>query len=682
MRDGRERRIAGTHWFLLRAHWASGLLPLFFLTEISRLALAAAAAAFLAGAILDWKGFPRGSWNRASTPLVAMIVAGASLDVAIGSGDLLVSASLLVLGVQSIKFLLPKNHRDGWQLCAIAFLEFLAAAASTTEIRFAAFLFVFLGLSAGAMWALQAEEAAEAEGTAVPPTKPGFAALLLLSSAVAGAFLTAILFMVTPRVGIGHFLRGLGTRGGFTGFSEEITLSGVTAIKVDRRVVARIEFPDLPPGVSPPGLYLRGATYSRFDGTKWTRGWQAFQRVPKAGYRYFLSPGRRSPLASAEIFLEPMGHSALFVYGETMSIEGALGDMRTDGRGNYRLPDEVSAAHYRVHFHPFGSAGPDRSPHRDPAYLELPSGSDAIRDLAAGIVSPGAPDAEKADRAVRHLRSGFRYTLTDVSSSVEDFLFGKKAGFCEHYAAALTLILRAAGIPARVAAGYLGGEWSDVGQYLIVRQSDAHAWTEAWIDGGWVTLDATPPLGEQSPFFARTGTVGMYLDWARQRWAKYVVNYSLRMQAEAVSGGWLALRRSGNRVRSTIRDHGRAAAQGTAAAALAAAALVLVLRRRRGRSPGQAGRDADACAPLPRPYARLHRRLSAADPGRSPGAAMESMLMKAAAGKPGILSDAGRFLDLYHRDRFGPDPLPADEFSEARRLADRLRRALARKDAG
>ena len=680
MTRGNERaREPDALWICLRGHWASGLLPLAFLTEISRLALAAASAAFLAGAFLDWTGSPRRGWGRAASPLLAAGAAAAAADLVLGSGDLLQSVSLLVLGVQTVKFLLPKTHRDGWQLCAISFLEFLTAAASTTEIQFAAFLFLFVGLSAGAMWALQAEETAEAANIAVPRAPPGFAAVLLLLSAVSGFCLTALLFVVTPRIGLGQFLLRPGNGSRITGFSDAISLRDVTSVKVDRRIVARIEFPGLSSQAPPDGLYLRGATYARFDGTTWSRAESPLQPVQKAGFLYFLSPHPPVPLSSAEIFLEPRAHSSLFLYAGTVMVEGALGEIRTDGLGNYLLPTGYSAVRYQILFPPEDPPRRNRSPNIDGAYLALPPGSDEIRELANRVTWGADSDAERAERARRFFLTGFRYTLSDAATSVEEFLFRKRAGFCEHYAAGLTLLLRAAGIPARIAAGYLGGEWSDLGNYLIVRQSDAHAWTEAWIGGRWVTVDATPPQGENSPFFGRTGTIGMLLDWARQRWNKYVVNYSLRMQADAVSGGWLAMRRTGIRLRGMFGWPGERSARTAAAFLVAAAAGWFALRLRTGRAARGTGRDGQRSSPLPKPYARLIRRLRAAGRRTSPGTPLEAMLLAAAVESPGLLPAAERFLSLYHRDRFGPRPLSAGESSEASRLADLLRRGLFRK---
>ena len=674
--EGRVR-VPGVLWFSLRAQWVFGLLPLIFLTDISRPALAVATAAFAVDVFLDWTGNARRGWHRAASPLLVAVALATVADFVFGSGDLLVSVSLLLLGVQSIKFLLPKTIGDGWQLCAISFLEFLAAAAITTEIEFAVFLFLFLGLSVGAMWALQTEESAEAGGT-VPRARPGFAFAMLLLSALAGLLLTAVLFVVTPRIGLGQFLHRQGKHGGLTGFSDAISLRDVTSVKTDRRVIARIEFPELAAGVSPSGLYLRGGTYARYDGTRWSRVNTALARVPRAGLHYFLSPQPAIPLSSAEIFLEPTGNSALFVYPGAVTVEGALGEIRTDGGGNYRLSAGDSAVRYRLRFSPEGLPREGRLSGPGDAYLALPPGADRIRELARQVTLRGKSDGERAELARRFFLDGFRYSLTDFASSVEEFLFRKRKGFCEHYAAGLTLLLRAAGIPARIAAGYLGGEWNDVGKYLIVRQSDAHAWTEAWIGGRWVTVDATPSLGEYNPFFSRTGRIGMYIDWTMQRWNKYVVNYSLRMQAEAVSGGWFAVRRSGKRIRGTIRNMGGGNSLVAAGCGLALAALLLVWRARRRATARHPRRPGEEESPLPRPYARLLRRLSATCRRRSAGAPFEEMLRESAERSPALLPETARFLSLYHRERFGPCPLPAEESAEACRLADLLRRRLLR----
>lgn len=664
-------------WIVLRAHWIAGLLPLFALTEISRPGLAAATAAFLLGALLDRSGTKRPAWDRLATPLALVILLAAAADLYAGSRDLLSAITLLALGLQSVKFLLPKTTRDGWQLCAISFLEFLASAASTTHIRFAFFLFLFLALSIGAMWTLHLEEESASRKTA-PDVRPGFTIRLLGLSATAGFLMTALLFVLIPRVGIGHLLQHLDRSAGLPGFSDTITLGGVTSVKAGRRVAARVEFPMLAPGIDPTTLYLKGAVYPRFDGSRWTRREERQADIPRSGTFYFTAPAPPGkPLSTAEIFLEPAGHTTLFVYGNPVTLEGNLGPLWVDPSGSYRFRNPVySGVRYRVRFTEPESARPRSSPPRGDESLEIPAGLEEVRNLSARIAGGTGTDREKAERFLRYFRSGYRYTLSDPADSMKDFLFVRKAGFCEHYATGMVLLLRSAGIPARVAAGYLGGEWSDPGNYLIVRQSDAHAWTEAWIDGRWVTLDATPPADGISPFSARTGTIGLYLDWARQRWNKYVVNYSLRMQAEAVSRGWRAVRRTRWNLRDLFRGARLPRRELAALAGLFAgfAALLAWVLTNRLRPNGRTGRISPKKLPLP--YARLLRTLAAKGFRRSPGRTMEEMVRRAVTGTPALEDTARRFLRLYHLDRFGPAPLPGEETREAARLADTLRRGL------
>ncbi|HEY6096964.1 MAG TPA: transglutaminase-like domain-containing protein, partial [Candidatus Deferrimicrobium sp.] len=376
---------------------------------------------------------------------------------------------------------------------------------------------------------------------------------------------------------------------------------------------------------------------------------------------------------------EAADHANLFTYGHPTLIEGAFAPVLSDGEGNLSLARSGHPAlRYRVRF---ASDLPRRlraEPRAGTEDLAFPEGYEDVRVLAREIAGDSGTEDERAKRIVRFFASGFRYTLSDPASSIREFLFRKRAGFCEHYAAGLSLLLRGAGIPSRVAAGYLGGEWNGIGQYLIVRQSDAHAWVEAWIDGRWVTLDATPPAGASSPFRTRTGTFGLYADWLRQRWDKYVVNYSMRMQADALKEGIRGIRRTGAVFRIRGWDGIGAAARRVPVWALLALPalypLYRVLRKRRsdagkGSPPG--------LPPLPGPYARLVRRLDRNRFRRLPGESLEEALIAAVRPRPDLSADAARFLGLYHRDRFGPAPLSREAREEAFRLANRLGRAIS-----
>jgi hypothetical protein len=193
-----------------------------------------------------------------------------------------------------------------------------------------------------------------------------------------------------------------------------------------------------------------------------------------------------------------------------------------------------------------------------------------------------------------------------------------------------------------------------------------------------VTLDATPPSGDSSPFRTRTGTIGLYADWVRQRWDKYVVNYSMRMQADAVKEGVRAVRRTGTAFRFRGWDGiGGTARRAAGWALLAAPALYLLLRllRRRRNSAGRG--SPTGLPPLPGPYARLVRRLDRNRFRRPPGETLEEALTTAAGSRPDLSEDVARFLGLYHRDRFGPEALPPEARKEAFLLANRLRRGIS-----
>jgi len=666
-------------WWSLRAHWALALALLAIFTDAARWALVLAICAWAGGVVMDRAPTRRTSLARLGSPVVALFFAFAMADLLFGSGDLLSSVALLLLGVQSVKLLLPKGSRDGWQLCAIALLEFLAAAAGTDALSFALFAFLFFVASAGAMGALHAQEAEEAGrpagGYAVPA---GTAAAVLLFAGIAGFLVSAVLFAVTPRLEFRRVLERFRRAQGVVGFSDTISLREVTGGKMDRRVVARVEFPEPRPGLSPANLYLRGAVYSRYEDGAWRRGGATPLPVARAGFQHMVEEAA-FPDSTADITLEPADHPALFTYGQTATIESGFGPILSDGNGNLSLPH---AGHptlrYRIRFagvHP-PAKGTVRGPGAGNAVF--PAGHEEIRDLAVKVAGADGSDGERAERIVRFFGSGFRYTLSDPAPSIREFLFRKRAGYCEHYAAGLSLLLRGAGIPSRVAAGYLGGEWNEVGKYLIVRQSDAHAWVEAWIGGRWVTLDATPPPADSSPFRTRTGILGLYADWLRHRWDKYVVNYSMRMQADAVKGGVRTVRRAGEAFRFQGWEGIGGAGRGAAAVLfLAATGFCMFYRflRKRRESRGE-GSPFDL-PKLPGPYARLVRRLDRNRFRRNPGETLQDTLIAAVRSRPDLSEDAARFLRLYHRDRFGPAPLASESREEAFRLADRLGRSIS-----
>jgi hypothetical protein len=163
--------------------------------------------------------------------------------------------------------------------------------------------------------------------------------------------------------------------------------------------------------------------------------------------------------------------------------------------------------------------------------------------------TPG--DRAFIDRVLAHFnQQEFYYTLNPPLLSqhtVDEFMFDTRSGFCEHYASAFTVMMRMAGIPARIVTGYQGGWYNSIGNYVLVRQSDAHAWSEVWLaDSGWTRVDPTaavaPSRVERGSFDAFSGRRHMFdYQWLRsvkngfdilqQNWNEWVIAFDSGRQS-------------------------------------------------------------------------------------------------------------------------------------------------------
>jgi hypothetical protein len=203
-------------------------------------------------------------------------------------------------------------------------------------------------------------------------------------------------------------------------------------------------------------------------------------------------------------------------------------------------------------------SGPERRQN-----LRLPSRlPPRIIELALRLTEGTTDPAEKADLLLASFDSGFSYSL-DIpkmeGDPLEDFLFRSRTGYCEYFASALAVMLRAAGIPARLVAGYLGGEYNAGADYYLVTQSEAHTWVEAWLAGrGWIRLDPTPAAGEFGGTFASRSSPRprLWLDTLRMKWNSWVVQYDAEVQIGLVRGGTRSLFRA-RLPRFSAKNYGR-----------------------------------------------------------------------------------------------------------------------------
>lgn len=296
-----------------------------------------------------------------------------------------------------------------------------------------------------------------------------------------GLPLALALFIVFPRLPGGLF--GYHAPVAQTGFDDTLEPGAVATLALNRDVAFRATFTDaLPP---PDARYWRGLALWGFDG----RRWLALQDVPPA--RHALVG--RSPV-SYTVMLEPHGKRWLFALDMPLSGTGGA-RMQVDNTLLSRFEITTTRSYALRSFLHYDTGPLTRW--EAIAGLLLPTGGNPrARALAKQWRETSADNTEIVRRCMLFFSEHqFTYTLTPPllgENAVDDFLFETRQGFCEHYASAMTFLLRAAGVPARLVAGYLGGEENPLGDYLIVRQSDAHAWVEAWLPRkGWVRLDPT-----------------------------------------------------------------------------------------------------------------------------------------------------------------------------------------------
>ncbi len=170
-------------------------------------------------------------------------------------------------------------------------------------------------------------------------------------------------------------------------------------------------------------------------------------------------------------------------------------------------------------------------------FFQLPQMSDEIRELAKQLTKPDDPDIIKAEKIQLHLLTQYGYTLnmkreTELSA-IDEFLFVRKKGHCEYFASAMAILLRLNNIPSRIVNGFMGVEWNELGDYMIVRQSHAHTWVEAYFpEQGWVVFDPTPP--DPNIQSSQMSAASRAYDMMRLYWQRYVVKYSFKDQVRIV----------------------------------------------------------------------------------------------------------------------------------------------------
>jgi transglutaminase-like putative cysteine protease len=299
---------------------------------------------------------------------------------------------------------------------------------------------------------------------------------------------------------------------GKTGLSDSMSPGTIANLFLDDSPALRAEFAGEPP--PPSQRYWRGPVLWRFDGDTWERAFLPSRteapRVPPGSndYRY-------------NVQLEPHERRWLFALDYPVRVPQDA-RLSLDFQMTRRNP-VTTLTEYAVRSNPDFTDMPQLPVTLRQLAVSLPEDRNPrTREMARELRERFEDDRALIDHVLDWLRTEpFYYSLETAPlgrHSADEFLFDLRTGYCEYYASAFAVMMRAADIPARIVTGYQGGFWQEGGQYLLVRNSDAHAWVEVWLEGsGWTRVDPTAAV---SPARIRSGARsvaggGESLEWLR-----------------------------------------------------------------------------------------------------------------------------------------------------------------------
>ena len=639
----------------------------------------------------------------------------------------LLSAIHLMIFATLIRLYSARSNRDYAFLAVLAVASMLASAILTVETGFLVALAIFLVLSVSTFVALEMRRSAA--GAVAPPMEAHspmaqqlIRALGITSILVAASVLAAgvVIFFLIPRFTTGY-LSALNLQPSLmTGFSDNVTLGEIGEIKKNTAVVLRIRVDGNPAQAQ--DVHWRGIVLTNFDGTRWfTPAQDNIVLMPSYEGNYWLGasglPRGNFYQLHYTVLMEPIATDAIFLAPRTQTVSGKFGEevsrLNAPPRRGYLLLDKTGSLFNSVHNNTkIRYEGTAHLPMIPPAelrkasseypdairdtYLQLPALDPRIPALADKITAGAQNEYDKAANIEAYLIAHYAYTLDLSGPRAQDplanFLFVRRSGHCEYFASAMVVMLRAEGIPARYITGFLPGEYNDVGGDYIVRESDAHAWVEAYFPGyGWMTFDPTPPGNDlHDGLFKR---IALYWDWFQFTWAEWVVNYDFSHQLTLGQNLQKSSRSWSERARDIYRQKKEAAMRyllgldrRIEASSLSLPSvlvfLVLLLLFLRGRTMIRYGiarwrlrarRDGNLTASLAAlEYTEMLRLLEQRGWKKSPSQTpLEFMSTIPVADLSAPIS---QLTELYQSARFGNHPAPIEQMSSLlRSIRDSLR---------
>ncbi|MFQ6004428.1 MAG: transglutaminaseTgpA domain-containing protein [Woeseia sp.] len=342
------------------------------------------------------------------------------------------------------------------------------------------------------------------------------------------------MWILFPRISTPFWAIPVDTSSAASGISDRMSPGDISSLSLSDAVAFRVKFDGSVP--EPRDRYWRGLVLYRFNGRTWT-GWEPimdrsardelFVGGEPVRYQVTMEPTRQQWVFALDIPYQWSRHEIFMGPQYQLAKEQPI-----DQRMAF---EATSYTRYRIN--------PRFSSYFKTWYAKPPPGNPRTVELAQSMRSQAADDESFIAAVLGKFHDEeYFYTLEPPalgSNPVDEFMFDTRRGFCEHFASAFAVMMRAAGIPSRIVLGYQGGELNPMGQYLIVRQADAHAWTEVWLpDRGWYRVD---PTGAVAPERIESGISGAMMSGVGAGWglsAPIAFLHSLGLTWDAVNARW------------------------------------------------------------------------------------------------------------------------------------------------
>ncbi|MGI9553756.1 MAG: transglutaminaseTgpA domain-containing protein [Thermodesulfobacteriota bacterium] len=452
-----------------------------------------------------------------------------------------------IVFIQLIKLFGKKELRDYGQIILISFFQLLAGAAITTKISYGVILLVFIFFSIVTIILFninnELNETKKDDLNSKIKYLPFFSSVGVIWIVI--ILLSVFTFLLMPRFK-GNYLSGAFLQKELikTGFGGEVKLGRVGEIKMDNSPVMRVKFLNVDKNDLPDEIYWRGVALDYFDGKVWsqTKEFNTKKFWKKYSGLIIVNEDRDKNLAKQEIITQPLDTDVVFSANKPVAFKDIPYNRITSINDSYYHDGVFSKNTKYIAYADIYRPGPGKLNRVDyyvpdnirALYAVKFNVTDNVKELADELYIPGATVYENVANVRDYLRENLSYTRVLKSNEnippLDQFLFENKEGHCEYFASSMVVLLREMGIPTRLVTGFLGGEFNYIGEYFLVRESDAHAWVEVYFpEYGWISFDPTP---SDDSYNNPINFLVSSFEYLRYRWNKYIVDFDRKDQSQ------------------------------------------------------------------------------------------------------------------------------------------------------